>query len=1178
MVFSCCFGGGGGGVSSNVRQQSYGPSPDKVIAVANAKVQEFTDLQGGTSTTEGTKVHDGKTTSFNAVTPLDSNAACQQLNVLNTSLAGLCGSWYERISSAASRLTSVSGAALCSISILDAAHDRFTVVHVNGEDITCSVITPPGSHLPALQVVAPPEDLAQPEQLNGGTGLRYNSMQVLQLLQTPLLHSYTKPLRAARDKDQPPHDWQAIHDTHGLSEFCALPLTHNKSVVGAVTLGFRTSAGDGRQQPSSPAHAGAASPTVPIMACEEQSLQTLGLLLSVLLVSRDMHLAQEVAGILGSVYEARNIQQVVTTITGGAEQVLQLTTRVAVAANMAMLVAPASGSGSSLNSAGTATSSGRAIFFEERSGSSGSTVGTTGSRSMPCPPDGHGSNLGTSGQGQMPRSRMQRAHVEGGGSAASNSYQSSTANTVSPRAKGSASGAGAAMQHPRNASQDSTTAAAMNTSYGGLLWQEGLVQARAMGLRHTLLASLPVTGTIVNDCASYMQQAGCPKRDLYLLSSCQGGPPVSLVVAPAPLKEGETTQLILYVAVGTRLPMELLGELLAQAQLLAVHVLSPALQHKLLHGNLAEEWGLLLGKCSSGRKNGGAATSASANAAAGPEQEQSGANGANGAGIKDGKGETLGPGSGAGERAISQCGSIRASEENSGRQAQQTQGTSSGQMPVLPSSEGAGDMAPPQPYGDAGTVGGVRIVNEPPTALQPRVPVLSTAVGGAFAGDTRTHMGMLVSSFKDTINALQATRSEEAEELSVLKLGKVLGRGGSGLVFQGYLHLGLEVAVKLFENPDDTDPDALSNEDAPPQSINPNASGGSDAANASAGAKTEASKGETSPQNTAAPGEGQNDASAEGGAAGDGAKPNANGTGTKTAAQMAKRQRDLLRNALELGLTSSMSHPNIVQGYCHWVNVVLMQDASLNRCWLMGQAEYMALAPPGSPQPPLCSALVMEYCDMGSLIHALKRGTFMTVDSKPNMEFIYMCLLEIGLALRHLHTAKLAHCDLKPGNVLLRSSPRDPRGFVCKLGDFGYAAILKDGLIPGRPAVLPDEACGTLQYMAPELFVAGRPVDASIDIYAFGMLMWELTTGKTPYSETEYGSRALMKAVYHGKRPLFPEGTLPAYKNLAMCCWSGDANLRPNANVLVKLLRQQLESYKQQFGSSGSNSSLGIRV
>lgn len=40
----------------------------------------------------------------------------------------------------------------------------------------------------------------------------------------------------------------------------------------------------------------------------------------------------------------------------------------------------------------------------------------------------------------------------------------------------------------------------------------------------------------------------------------------------------------------------------------------------------------------------------------------------------------------------------------------------------------------------------------------------------------------------------------------------------------------------------------------------------------------------------------------------------------------------------------------------------------------------------------------------------------------------------------------------------------------------------------------------------------------------------ELITGKTPYSDNEYGSRALMKAVYHGKRPTFPEHTLPAYK------------------------------------------------
>jgi hypothetical protein len=123
--------------------------------------------------------------------------------------------------------------------------------------------------------------------------------------------------------------------------------------------------------------------------------------------------------------------------------------------------------------------------------------------------------------------------------------------------------------------------------------------------------------------------------------------------------------------------------------------------------------------------------------------------------------------------------------------------------------------------------------------------------------------------------------------------------------------------------------------------------------------------------------------------------------------------------------------------------------------------------------------------------------------------------------------------------------------------------------------------------------------------------MWEIVTGRTPYSDLELGSRALMKAVYHGKRPFFPDSVPASYRcgqtallalrgrprrrprrasqaaaapphaalpcqtcalpcvssagrNLAACCWSGDPTLRPSAAALVKLLRQQLEALKQQ--------------
>jgi hypothetical protein len=58
------------------------------------------------------------------------------------------------------------------------------------------------------------------------------------------------------------------------------------------------------------------------------------------------------------------------------------------------------------------------------------------------------------------------------------------------------------------------------------------------------------------------------------------------------------------------------------------------------------------------------------------------------------------------------------------------------------------------------------------------------------------------------------------------------------------------------------------------------------------------------------------------------------------------------------------------------------------------------------------------------------------------LQSVYATLLEIGLALRHMHSLHLVHCDLKPQNVLLKTAPRDPRGFMAKLSDFGLAKTM----------------------------------------------------------------------------------------------------------------------------------------
>eukprot|EP00198_Chlamydomonas_reinhardtii_P011031 XP_001700368.1 predicted protein [Chlamydomonas reinhardtii] len=119
-----------------------------------------------------------------------------------------------------------------------------------------------------------------------------------------------------------------------------------------------------------------------------------------------------------------------------------------------------------------------------------------------------------------------------------------------------------------------------------------------------------------------------------------------------------------------------------------------------------------------------------------------------------------------------------------------------------------------------------------------------------------------------------------------------------------------------------------------------------------------------------------------------------------------------------------------------------------------GGGEYGGGAPPLVPRPPVQLARRsraamrplfwswwVEFCDRGSLKEAITQGAFLLLVPF-NMKAVYSTLLEISLALRHMHGLHMVHCDLKPQNVLLKSSPRDPRGFTAKLSDFGLAKMM----------------------------------------------------------------------------------------------------------------------------------------
>jgi serine/threonine protein kinase len=125
--------------------------------------------------------------------------------------------------------------------------------------------------------------------------------------------------------------------------------------------------------------------------------------------------------------------------------------------------------------------------------------------------------------------------------------------------------------------------------------------------------------------------------------------------------------------------------------------------------------------------------------------------------------------------------------------------------------------------------------------------------------------------------------------------------------------------------------------------------------------------------------------------------------------------------------------------------------------------------------------LTMPLIRGGTLRDILNRGPLDTLSA-------WRYLREIGDGLQHAHDAGIVHRDLKPTNVLIHSDGR------AMLADFGLARGA------GQPTHLTTVglAIGTPGYMAPEQ-VMGHDVDRRADIYAMGVLTFEMLTGRLPF-------------------------------------------------------------------------------
>ncbi|DBB02594.1 hypothetical protein WJX82_002554 [Trebouxia sp. C0006] len=196
--------------------------------------------------------------------------------------------------------------------------------------------------------------------------------------------------------------------------------------------------------------------------------------------------------------------------------------------------------------------------------------------------------------------------------------------------------------------------------------------------------------------------------------------------------------------------------------------------------------------------------------------------------------------------------------------------------------------------------------------------------------------------------------------------------------------------------------------------------------------------------------------------------------------------------------------------------------------------------------------LLLEYCDKGSLQNAVDQGWFRTdqhghvnAQTKPNMKAIRATALEIAAALAYLHGLNLLHGDLTGGNILLSSSNVNERGFCAKVADFGLSRTVGSEPIDVN-------TYGTVTHMPPELLTTGK-LSKSVDVYAFGVLLWEMYTGQRPWSGLNP-----MQIIFHltlrKKKLQFPAHTPAQLQALGTRCMSSDVSERPNFDEILQLV------------------------
>eukprot|EP00047_Mylnosiga_fluctuans_P020440 m.92505 g.92505 ORF g.92505 m.92505 type:complete len:1008 (+) comp8513_c0_seq1:46-3069(+) len=211
--------------------------------------------------------------------------------------------------------------------------------------------------------------------------------------------------------------------------------------------------------------------------------------------------------------------------------------------------------------------------------------------------------------------------------------------------------------------------------------------------------------------------------------------------------------------------------------------------------------------------------------------------------------------------------------------------------------------------------------------------------------------------------------------------------------------------------------------------------------------------------------------------------------------------------------------------------------------------------------------LVTELVELGNLRRYLENNPLLPWAQKINFA------LDVSRGMGYLHRLHKIHRDLKSGNLLVSASRR------VKVADFGMAAITRQvtkrpqgqyhhlqwrrSTPAGQPEItdldagdLRTRGVGTPRWMAPELLKGSAVYGPEVDVYSFGIVMWEIASQRLPWEDlkAKFFMATLLNKLEAGERPECEAGWPVTYTLLMQTCWATLPADRPGFERAIKVL------------------------